>query len=753
MERSGASTPHKGIKQTSYAQRLKSFARKISPLEWVLPPGKELTFEEVRKRRLFAALIVPGIIILGTFGLYHLIHRNLLEGCLDLSASLWLVLSLFGLRMMNKGLVLYRINTTLLGLLFLFLATKGGIEGNKLLWMFSYPLIAFYTLGIPEGLAWTALVYFLCMGIIFWPWDTAWVHAYSLEFKIRFSVAFALVASLTYIYESARGKYQSSLESEQQNLEAEKQKLAKMTRSVQKANHALTQSEQRLKQAQSIARVGNFEYDPESDRLWGSEEALRILGLEQAGRRLTLSDLKAQATDFHAFIEGFGSKKRDTCKFRLNVSGSGDSLPREKMGYARAEYGNESNASSHKIIGVVQDITALHKAEKEKKELEAKLARSQKMEALGLLAGGVAHDLNNVLSGIVSYPDMLLMRIPADSDLHKPLAVMRESGQKAAAIVQDLLTLARRGVTKMEILNFNELIDQYFVSPEFLKLQSYHPLVAFEVDKQDPLSNISASAVHMKKSLMNLVSNAAEALPEGGRVHISTRNRHLDKPLKGYDDIKTGEYVVLGVEDNGSGIGEEDLGRIFEPFFTKKEMGRSGTGLGLAVVWGTVHDHSGYINVCSEPDKGTLIELYLPVTSANKEQRDKIISSKPYRGRGERILVVDDLPSQREISQEMLTMIGYRCDTAASGAEAIAFLRDHTVDLVILDMIMPPGMDGLETYSRIKALRPEQKTLIVSGYSETVRVREAQKMGAGEYVKKPFDMHTIGEAIRRELDN
>jgi signal transduction histidine kinase len=724
----------------------------ISPLQWVLPPGKELTFEEIRKRRLFAGLCIPGMMVLGTFGFYHLFHGNFLEGSLDLFTGLWLMFSLLGLRLLKKGLVIYRINTTLLGLLMLFLAVRGGVEGNKLLWMFSYPLIVFYSLGIREGLAWTGVVYALCMGILFGPWETPWVHHYSLEFKIRFGAAFAFIASITYIYESARGKYQSSFEDEQRNLEAEKLKLTQMTHMVQGTNRALAQSEQRLKQAQSIARVGNFEYDPETDHLWGSEEALRILGLDRVGSRLSLGDLKIQAPDFHAFIEGFGSRRRDTCKFRLKLPGPGEMAYQEKVMYARAELAMASEAGSAKIIGVVQDITALHKAEAEKKELKDKLVRSQKMEALGLLAGGVAHDLNNVLSGIVSYPDMLLMRLPDDSDLRKPLSVMRDSGQKAAAIVQDLLTLARRGVISVEVLNFNDLVDQYLASPEFHKLQSYHPQVAFEVDKEDRLSNIEASPVHMKKTLMNLVSNAAEALPKGGRVLISTRNQRIDKPLKGYTDIKPGEYVVLGVEDNGSGILREDLGKIFEPFFTKKKMGRSGTGLGLAVVWGTVHDNNGCIDVSTASDKGTRIEIYLPTTTENMAPQDEEIPSETYRGTGETILVVDDIQSQRDITREMLTILGYHVEMADSGEAAIAFLEDHHVDLVLLDMIMPPGMDGLETYTRLRSFRPAQKTLIVSGYSETARVRKAQKLGAGAYVKKPFDIHTIGMAIRRELD-
>jgi signal transduction histidine kinase len=574
------------------------------------PAGLELPFEELRKRKLFAALIAPGTVIMLGFGLYHLVHGNILEGWLDAIGGLWLLSSILWLRIAKKGVPIYRINTILLGLLFIYLAAKGGIEGNKILWLFSFPLVALYTLGIPEGLVWTIAEFALCLMVLFWPLDVPKVHTYALDFKIRFCAAFAFVVSIACIYEYDRKKSQAGLEAEREKLESEK---------------------------------------------------------------------------------------------------------------------------------------------KERKELEAKLVRSQKMEALGLLAGGVAHDLNNVLSGIVSYPDMLLMRLPADSDLRKPLGVMRESGRKAAAIVQDLLTLARRGVTKFEVLNLNPLIDEYLQSPELEKLKSYHPQVEFRTSQQPDLFNVKGSAIHLKKSLMNLVSNAAEALPDGGLVQIATQNRYIDRQLNAYADVAEGEYVVLSVADNGSGIDGDDLGRIFEPFYTKKKMGRSGTGLGLAVVWGTVEDHHGYINVSSEIGQGSHIELYLPATRESLEGKAQVIPLKDYCGNGERILVVDDMPAQREITSEMLTELGYRVASAASGEEAVAFVRENTVDLVILDMIMEPGIDGLETYTRLQALRPDLKALLVSGFSETGRVKNAQLLGAGAYVKKPFGIETIGLAVRKEL--
>ena len=208
------------------------------------------------------------------------------------------------------------------------------------------------------------------------------------------------------------------------------------------------------------------------------------------------------------------------------------------------------------------------------------------------MAGGVAHDLNNVLSGIVSYPDLLLMDLPRESPLRRPIEVIQESGKKAAAIVQDLLTLARRGVSTLEVANLNDLVGQYLISPEYQRLRAQHPRVEVETRLEPELLNIMGSPVHLSKTLMNLVSNAAEAMTNGGKIIIACENRHLDRSLKG-KEVQQGDYAVLRVSDNGVGISPEDLPRIFEPFFTKKKMGRSGTGLGMAVVWGTVRDITG----------------------------------------------------------------------------------------------------------------------------------------------------------------
>jgi len=397
------------------------------------------------------------------------------------------------------------------------------------------------------------------------------------------------------------------------------------------------------------------------------------------------------------------------------------------------------------ILGVTRDIT-------ERKKIEIQLQQAQKMEAIGTLAGGVAHDLNNILSAQVSYPDLILMDLPEDSSLRKPIMTIQKSGKKAAAMVQDLLTLARRGVVTTEIVNLNSVIGDYIKSPEFDNVLEFHAGVKVKCDLDSDLLNILGSPVHLATTVANLFSNAAEAMIGGGTIFISTRNQYMDKPVRGYDVINEGDYVVLTISDSGSGISPLDLEKIFEPFYTKKVMGRSGTGLGMAVVWGTVKDHKGYIEVESTVKKGTTFTLFFPVTRKNIGVKEEALKMEEYMGKGESILVVDDIEEQCEISFRILSKLSYSVTSVKSGEEAVDYLKNNSTDLLVLDMIMDPGIDGLETYKKILELHPGQKAILASGFSETDMVKEAQRLGAGKYLKKPYTLEKIGLAVKEELE-
>jgi CheY-like chemotaxis protein len=399
---------------------------------------------------------------------------------------------------------------------------------------------------------------------------------------------------------------------------------------------------------------------------------------------------------------------------------------------------------------VVTDISQEKKAQAERRLLSEQLQRAQKMEALGTLAGGVAHDLNNILSGIVSYPDLLLMDLPADSPLRQPIESMKRSGQRAAAVVQDLLALACQGVMAPEVINLNTLIQEYLQSPECLKLGAEHPGVRIRTRLDEDLLNMEGTPVHLSNMIVNLLCNSAEAIDGAGEIVLSTANIHLDKTSTDLGRLAAGDYVRLRISDDGCGISEEDRERIFEPFYTRKKMGRSGTGLGMAVVWGTVADHKGNIELESHEGQGTTVTITLPATHtmATTPGEDE---AEAYAGHRQTILVVDDQEAQRQLATQILKRLGYRAQAVESGEAALVYLETHSADLVLLDMIMPPGMDGLETLRRIRARTPDQAVILVSGYAQTDRVHEALDLGGALYLRKPYTVAKLSQAVWTQL--
>jgi len=423
--------------------------------------------------------------------------------------------------------------------------------------------------------------------------------------------------------------------------------------------------------------------------------------------------------------------------------------------YDRTPFPAEVNLNSMEldgetcILAFVRDITERKTAEEQENSLKEKLERAERMESLGILAGGIAHDLNNMLGPLVGYPELMLLKMPENSPLRKQITRIGNAAQRASDVVQDLLTLARRGRYEMEPTNVNEIIETYLDSPGYTKLVDTHPDTKILFDLKKPLANISGSSPHLSKVFMNLIVNAFDAMPEGGTLKVTTSQKYLEELLGGHDKIEPGDYIVIIVSDTGMGIEAKDLDKIFEPYYSKKKMGSSGSGLGLSVVYGVVKDHKGYYDVLSTVGKGTEFILYFPVSNVEIKRQPAGVYDK---GGNERILVVDDAPDQREMAAEILSSFGYRVETAVNGSDAVKYLKDHSVDMVVLDMIMETNFDGLDTYREIIKIHPGQKAIIVSGFSATDRVQKMLELGAGQYVKKPYTMEMIGRAIREELD-
>ncbi|WP_428266976.1 hybrid sensor histidine kinase/response regulator [Haliangium sp.] len=453
-------------------------------------------------------------------------------------------------------------------------------------------------------------------------------------------------------------------------------------------------------------------------------------------------------TDYAGVFEGFLAKARAGERFRGEAQGvrEDDSLIEVELTGNAYQLGD-----ARYLLLNLRDISERVAAEREKKSLEAALARSKKMEALGLLAGAVAHDLNNILGGVVSLPDLLM------ADLGPRLAreerelieTIKESGTRAAAVVSDLMTVAKGIAAPRSVLSLNDTVHQYLLSGECRDHKARFSGVRIKTALDPDLGHVKGIGVNLQQALINLVVNAAEAVGEQGTIRISTRNEHVTEQGRGEQRMRPGQYAVLAVSDDGPGIAPEHIERIFEPFYTSKRLGRSGAGLGLAIVWNAVQDHDGYVEVKSG-DEGTTFELYLPVTreplSATRgAEMDELL------GAGERVLVVDDEPSQRTIACKMLTSLGYTAEAVSSGEQAIEYVKDRAVDLVVLDMIMDPGINGRRTYEQLVKLRPGQKAVIASGYAESDEVRLAQRLGAGEYIKKPYTMEMLARSVKLEL--
>ncbi len=388
-------------------------------------------------------------------------------------------------------------------------------------------------------------------------------------------------------------------------------------------------------------------------------------------------------------------------------------------------------------IGVFEDMT-------DRKRLEEELSRAQRLEAAGRVAGQIAHDFNNLLSPLTAYPDLVRLECREGDPTLPLLEAMQAAAIQMAEINQQLLTLGRRGHYNLEVLSLVRLLDTLLEGMVFPKT------VVLEKRFAPDLLPVKGGASQLDRVFTNLITNAVEAMADMGTLTVTARNVYLDSPLKNYETILRGEYVRVDIIDTGTGIHPQVLNRIFDPFFTTKKTDRKrGSGLGLSVVRAVTEDHEGYLDVASRPGQGTTFSLYFPITRETPSESTDVVADIPTGT--ERILVVDDDPIQREVLTHLLTKLGYVVQSVESGEGAVAHAAEHPQDLLILDMIMD-GIDGTETYRRITKTYPAQRAVLLSGYAESARVVEAQRMGAGAFIRKPVTFETIASAVRHALD-
>lgn len=418
------------------------------------------------------------------------------------------------------------------------------------------------------------------------------------------------------------------------------------------------------------------------------------------------------------------------------------------------EWYNTPLVENGKVFGIASlahDITDRVKGEEKRRKLQDKLEKAERMESLGILAGGVAHDLNNLLGPLVAYPEMILEDLEENHPVRADIEIMGKAAEQSANVIQDLLTLARRGRYEMKTIDINNVIKDYLESPGFIKLEKTNPNVKVDLNIDSSISKISGSSTHLSKVVMNLIVNAFDAIHGDGTLTITTSQNNISDLLGGHEKIEEGDYILMKIKDSGQGIDPDYIDKIFEPYYSNKTMGgSSGSGLGLSVVYGVVKDHCGYYDILSEVGRGTEFIIYFPATDSveenNSAKKELLVSGQ------EKILIVDDVEQQRELASRILSSLGYEIVIAENGTEAVEYLKENSVDLVVLDMIMEPGFDGLDTFTAILKIHPHQKAIIISGFSPTERVETMILMGAGIYVKKPFTKKSLSEAVRKELN-
>ena len=394
-----------------------------------------------------------------------------------------------------------------------------------------------------------------------------------------------------------------------------------------------------------------------------------------------------------------------------------------------------------RILGTVRDVT-------ERRQLELQLRQAQKMEAIGRLAGGVAHDFNNVLTAVFGYVDLLREELPQDSDAQKDLSEVRKAAERAASLTRQLLAFSRQQVLEPVVLELNELVTDF----EKMLRRVIGEDVELRLALGAEVGNVRADPGQLHQVIMNLVVIARDAMPTGGKLTLETANAELTSVYAElHKPVVPGPYVMLAVSDTGTGMTPEIQARIFEPFFTTKEKGK-GTGLGLSTVYGIVKQSEGYVWVYSEPSKGTTFKVYLPRVDAAADELSKPKATGTLAGT-ETILLAEDDAILRPLAKQLLEKLGYRVLEGGDAAEALAAAQRHTgpIHLLIADVILP-GPSGRELARRLAVARPDTKVVYVSGYTDDAIVHHGMLEPGLNFLQKPFTPATLARKVRDVLD-
>jgi len=506
------------------------------------------------------------------------------------------------------------------------------------------------------------------------------------------------------------------------------------------ADNALRESSEKYRTILESIEEGYFETDQKGNLTFSNEAFGKILGyprnqlLGMNSRDYTTPDTAEKISRIMEQIEQTGRPEDVTDYDVIRKDGSKAALE------LSISLLTDKDGKPAGFRGMLRDVTRRKETEYKNRLLEIQLQQAQKMESIGTLAGGIAHDFNNILMGIQGNATLMLLKIESEHPNYEKIKNVEKFVQNGTELTNQLLGFARRGKYLVKTTDLNEVIEKS--SALFARTKKE---IQVHTVFHDEIWAVEVDRGQIEQALLNLYVNAWQAMPAGGDIYLKTRNVMLDssyvKPFK----VEPGKYVEISVTDTGVGIDRKTRERIFEPFFTTKEMGR-GTGLGLASVYGIIKSHSGYIEVHSEKEKGTTFTVYLPA-SEKEPVREKTVPAAMLKGTGT-ILLIDDEKMILDVGRELLGELGYTVLSTLSGREALDIFQKNSdkIDLVIMDMIMP-GMGGGETFDRLRAINPNIKVLLSSGYSVNGQASKILHRGCDGFIQKPFNLNQLAEKI------
>lgn len=534
-------------------------------------------------------------------------------------------------------------------------------------------------------------------------------------------------------------------------LEQKMQEMEQEVHERKKAIEALERSESLLKTSQALGKLGGWEYVVETGEMFWTQELYELHDIDPGSpeaQQLVASSLKCYPEEARVrLVQAMDEMYRLGKPYEIE---SWFTTFKGRKIFIRASAKAEMNDDKVVLVhGILQDLTERKEAQMKQDELREQLRQAQKLDSIGQLAGGVAHDFNNVLTVILGYAEELLHNLRPQDPMYVDVQEILNAGNRASSLTRQLLTFSRKQIIQPQLMSMNDVINNLYK----MLMRLIGEDVEFELNLDDNLPPVMADVGQIEQVVMNLVINAREAMPMGGNLKIRTFSFHADQDFcLRHPMIESGKYVVLKITDTGTGMTKEIKEHIFEPFFTTKERGH-GTGLGLPTVYGIVLQANGHIHVDTAPGKGASFVIMIPAASGESMANPISATGKEKSGKSELILIVEDDPSISDLAAKMIQKMGYRICLADSADRAMVMIEDEGLrpNLVITDVVMP-GLSGLELAAILRFKHPTIKILLMSGYTENVIAKHGEIDPDTPFLQKPFTRSDLSDKIRQALE-